>query len=193
MKLSALVIVPFVLFIAASLVNQSMTGEDLATGQKIGLSAQEVGEKEFEVIAKNEKIISSVPVDSHRCTGSALCVADVITKIADGNTIYTKNYEIELALVDTPKIGEEGYSKATTFTERMCPEGSIITIDQDDIQLQDQYGRLFANVYCDGKSLNSALLHQYLAKVPARYCPISEFEDTKWAQTFGCKNYEEST
>lgn len=193
MKLSALVIVPFVLFIAASLVNQSLTGADLATGQKTGLSAKEVGEKEFEMIAKNEKITSSVPADAHRCTGSALCVADIVTKIADGDTIYTANYEIELALVDTPRVGEERYSKAATFTAEMCPEGSQITIDQDDIQLEDQYGRMFANVYCEGRSLNSALLHHYLAELSARYCPISEFEDTKWAQDFGCKDYEDAT
>ncbi len=42
------------------------------------------------------------------------------------------------------------------YTADMCPEGSIITIDQDDIQMYDQYDRLLANVYCDGKSVNSA-------------------------------------
>lgn len=193
MKLAALVVVPFVLFIAASLVNQSLTGEDLATGEKKGLSAEEVGKQELERISKNEQKISHIPVDAHRCTGSALCVSDIVTKVADGDTIYTENYEIELALVDTPKIGEDKYLKAATFTAEMCPEGSQITIDQDDIQLEDQYGRMYANVFCEGKSLNSALLHMYLGEISGRYCSISEFEDTKWAQDFGCKSYEKTT
>ena len=189
MKLSAIIIVPFVLFIAASLVNQSLTGEDLATGEKQGLTAKEWGEQEFEAIATNKQKISSIPADAHRCTGSALCVADIVTRIVDGDTIYTDNYKIRLALVDTPEIGEEGFSKAAMFTAGMCPEGSVITIDQDDVQMYDQYDRLLANVYCDGKSVNSALLYGQLADLSARFCPISEFEDTKWAQTFGCRNY----
>lgn len=183
---------PFVLFIAASLVNQSLTGEDLATGQKQGLTAEEWGTQEFERIAANEKIVSSIPTDAHRCSGSALCVSDVVTKIVDGDTLYTTNYKIRLALVDTPEKGEDGYSKAAMFTARMCPEGSAITIDQDDVQLYDQYDRLLANVYCDGKSVNSALLYGQMAELSARFCPISEFEGTKWAQTFGCRGYGET-
>lgn len=193
MKLSDLVVVPFVLFIAASLVNQSVTGEDLATGEKKGLSAQEWREQEFERITTNEKKVSSIPADAHRCLGTALCVSDTITKIVDGDTIYTENYEIGLALVDTPEKGQDGFSKAAMYTARMCPEESQVTIDQDDILLQDQDGRIFANVYCDGKSVNSALLYAQLAKVPTRYCDISEFEDTRWAQTFGCRTSLEST
>ena len=190
MKLSAIIVVPFVLFIAASVVNQSLTGEDLATGEKQGLTADEWGQQEFTKISTNEKIISKIPADAHRCSGSALCVSDIITKVVDGDTIYTRNYEIELALVDTPRMNEDGYAKAAVFTENMCPEGSQITIDQDDIQLQDQDGRMFAQIFCEGKSLNSALLYGQHAELPARFCPISEFSDTKWAQTFGCRNYE---
>ena len=190
MKLSAIIIVPFVLFIAASLVNQSLTGEDLATGEKQGLTAEEWGNQEFERIATNKQMTSSIPADAHRCTGTALCISDQVLGIIEGDTIHTTNYKIKLALVDTPKKGEEGFSKAAMFTAGMCPEGSQITIDQDDIQLQDQHGLMLAHVWCDGKSVNSALLYGQHAELPARFCPISEFEDTKWAQTFGCRGYE---
>lgn len=186
MKLSALVVVPFVLFIAASLVNQSVTGEDLATGEKKGLTAKEWAAEEFDRISKNEQRISSIPADAHRCTGTALCVSDIVTKIVDGDTIHTNNYEIRLALVDTPEKGEDGFSKAAMYTARMCPEESQITIDQDDILLEDQDGRIFANVYCNGKSVNSALLYGQQAELSTRYCEISEFEETMWAQKFGC-------
>jgi micrococcal nuclease len=124
--------------------------------------------------------------DSHRCIGEAKCVSQLITEIIDGDTIYTENYKIRLSLVDTPEINEPGYSEATAFTAQMCPVGSYITIDQDDLQLYDQYDRLLANVFCDGKSLNTALLYNGHAEISTRYCSISEFSDYPWAQKFGC-------
>ena len=72
----------------------------------------------------------------------------------------------------------------------MCPVGSYITIDQDDVQLYDQYDRLLANVFCNGKSLNSALLNNGHAEISTRYCSISEFSDYPWAQKFGCTTTE---
>ena len=188
MKLAALVVVPFVLFIAASLVNQSVTGEDLVTGEKKGLTAKEVGEKEFTRIANNEEIRTSKDFDSHKCSGTALCISEKVTQIVDGDTIHTTNHKIRLSLVDTPEKGEDGYAKAAMYTARMCPEGSWITIDQDDKQPTDVYGRMLANVYCDGKSLNSALLYGQQAELSTRYCEFSEFADTRWGKTFGCKD-----
>ena len=185
-SIAALVAVPFVLFIAAGLVYQSQTGADIVTGEKTGLAAKEVGQEQFESIYKNEPVQSLKDFDSHRCIGEAKCVSELITEIIDGDTIYTANYKIRLSLVDTPEINELGYSEATTFTTQMCPVGSYITIDQDDMQLYDQYDRLLANVFCNGKSLNSALLYNGHAEISTRYCSISEFSDYPWAQRFGC-------
>ncbi len=185
-SIAALVVVPFVLFIAAGLVYQSQTGADLVTGEKTGLAAKEVGQEQFKSIYKNEPVQSLKDFDSHRCIGEAKCVSELVTKVIDGDTIYTSNYKIRLSLVDTPERDELGYSKATSFTAKMCPVGSFITIDQDDIQLYDQYDRLLANVFCNGKSLNSALLYNGHAEISTRYCSISEFVDYPWAQKFGC-------
>ena len=185
-SIAALVAVPFVLFIAAGLVYQSQTGADIVTGEKTGLAAKEVGQEQFESIYKNEPVQSLKDFDSHRCIGEAKCVSELITEIIDGDTIYTANYKIRLSLVDTPEINEPGFSKATTFTAKMCPVGSYITIDQDDMQLYDQYDRLLANVFCNGKSLNSALLYNGHAEISTRYCSVSEFSDYPWAQRFGC-------
>ena len=185
-SIAALVAVPFVLFIAAGLVYQSQTGADIVTGEKTGLAAKEVGQEQFESIYKNEPVQSLKDFDSHRCIGEAKCVSELITEIIDGDTIYTANYKIRLSLVDTPEINEPGYSEATTFTTKMCPVGSYITIDQDDMQLYDQYDRLLANVFCNGKSLNSALLYNGHAEISTRYCSVSEFVDYPWAQRFGC-------
>ena len=83
-------------------------------------------------------------------------------------------------------MDESGFLQATEFTEKMCPIGSTITIDQDDVQKYDQYDRLLANVFCNGKSLNSALLYNGHAEISTRYCTFSEFSDSSWAQRFGC-------
>jgi micrococcal nuclease len=185
-SIAALVVVPFVLFIAAGLVYQSQTGTDIVTGEKTGLAAKEVGQEQFENIYKNEPVQIQKDFDSHRCIGDAICISQLVTEIIDGDTIYTANYKIRLSLVDTPEKNEPGFAEATAFTAKMCPVGSFVTIDQDDVQLYDQYDRLLANIFCNGKSLNSALLYNGHAEISTRYCSISEFSDYPWAQRFGC-------
>jgi len=185
-SIAALVVVPFVLFITAGLVFQSQTGTDIVTHEKTGLSSKEVRQKQFESIYKNEQIQSSEVVDAHRCIGNAKCISQTVTRIIDGDTIETQNYKIRLSLVDTPEKDEAGFSEAIKFTAKMCPVGSKITIDQDDVQLYDQYDRLLANVFCNGKSLNSALLYHGHAEISTRYCTFSEFSEDFWAQRFGC-------
>lgn len=90
------------------------------------------------------------------------------------------------SLTNTPEKTDSGFYAATDFTRKICPVGSIITIDHDDKQKFGKYGRLLANVYCDGKSLNSALLYNGHANILTQYCDNSEFSDEKWAQEFGC-------
>lgn len=186
LSIAAVVVVPFVLFIAAGLVYQSQTGTDIVTGEKTGLAAKEVGQEQFESIYKNEPVQSNEDFDSHRCIGEAKCISQLITRIIDGDTFETPNYKIRLSLVDTPEINEPGYSEATAFTAQMCPEGSYVIIDQDDLQKYDQYDRLLANVFCNGKSLNAALVNSGHAEISTRYCSISEFSNYPWAQRFGC-------
>ena len=124
--------------------------------------------------------------DSYDCSGSAKCVSEKIIGIIDGDTIYTTNYKVRLSLSDAPEKNESGFSEATAFTARMCPVGSIAIIDQDDLQFYDKYGRMLANVYCDGKLLNSELLYNGHATILTQYCNDSEFSTESWAQEFGC-------
>jgi len=124
--------------------------------------------------------------NSYNCSGSAKCVSEKITRIVDGDTIYTTNYKVRLSLTNTPEKNESGFSEAMTFTARMCPVGSIATIDQDDLQFYDKYGRMLANVYCGEKLLNSELLYNGHATILTQYCNDSEFSSESWAQKFGC-------
>lgn len=120
------------------------------------------------------------------CSGSALCTTDRITKIVDGDTLYTQNYHIRLSLTNTPEKQEPGFSDAILFTSSLCPVGSTITIDQDDKQKTDVYGRMLAKITCSGKVLNEELLDSGHGVILQQYCKKSEFASESWATKFGC-------
>jgi len=109
-----------------------------------------------------------------------------VTRIVDGDTLYIDDVKIRLVLVDTPESGEAGYEEAKNFAGDICPEGSQATADQDDWQLEDQYGRMLAVVYCGGKNLNEELLDSGHAVILTQYCAVSEFGDEPWATRHGC-------
>lgn len=109
-----------------------------------------------------------------------------VTRIVDGDTLYIEGVKIRLALVDSPEVGEAGYDEAKDFAADICPEGSQATADQDDWQLEDQYGRMIAVVYCGGKNLNHELLKSGHAVILTEYCAVSEFGDEPWAVEYGC-------
>lgn len=131
----------------------------------------------------NEAIVNSPPSP---CSGGALCVTDQVTRIVDGDTIYTKNYRIRLSLTNTPERNQVGFAEATAFTQSLCPVGSTILIDQDDGQRTDSYGRMVAKVICNGTNLNAELLENNHAHILEQYCAKSEFSSEPWAKKFGC-------
>ena len=120
------------------------------------------------------------------CKGDTICYTGKDTKVVDGDTIHSIPYKIRLALVDTPEIGEVGYSEATDFTASLCPVGSVILVDQDDLQPFDKYDRMLGLVYCNGINLSSELLENEHGVMMVQYCGTSEFADEAWAVKFGC-------
>lgn len=123
---------------------------------------------------------------SIKCTGTALCITDKVTKIIDGDTLYTKKYMIRLSLVNSPEKDQAGFSEAKSFTSNLCPVGSTITVDQDDKQPYDPYKRLVGKVFCGDKVLNSELLYSNHASILKKYCSVSEFSGEVWAKKYGC-------
>jgi len=121
-----------------------------------------------------------------QCLGDTLCVTAKVERIVDGDTIYIEGYKVRLSLTNTPERTESGFSEAAEFTKRLCPIGSIVTVDQDDKQPYDVYNRLLGKVYCDDKILNSELLLNGHANISTQYCSTSEFAEEKWAKEFGC-------
>lgn len=129
---------------------------------------------------------ASQKTDTANCVGSQLCISEKVTKVVDGDTLYTDSYKIRLSLTNTPEKDESGFAEATDFTKDLCPVGSSILIDQDDKQPVDQYGRIVAKVFCGEKLLNSELLENNHAWLLTQYCSTSEFANEDWAIKFGC-------
>ena len=147
--------------------------------------------KETKVQPKSTEKISSNYYGNNKittasCGGTALCITDKVTKIVDGDTIYIKNYKIRLSLTNAPEKNQNGFNAATSFTRNLCPVDSTITVDQDDKQKMDAYGRMVAKVTCSGKNLNAELLENGYASILKQYCKKSEFASESWAKKFGC-------
>lgn len=121
-----------------------------------------------------------------KCTGTASCFAGTVTRVIDGDTIVVDNMTIRFTLVDTPERGQDGYEEATTFTERLCPEGSEVVADEDDGQRAGSYGRMIAKVYCGPTVINEELLVSQNAIILVEHCIESEFSVDEWAKRYGC-------
>ena len=142
----------------------------------------------YHVIENHTSDTSVVDDDANfQCSGNELCLTEKIVRIVDGDTIYLDGgHEIRLSLTNTPERHEKGFYEASQFTVDMCSVGTKATVDQDDKQPYDVYGRILGKVVCDNKLLNSELLYAGHANILNRYCHTSEFSDEIWAQEFGC-------
>lgn len=109
-----------------------------------------------------------------------------IKEIVDGDTVKVDGETIRLALVDAPERNEVNFTAAKNFVEKLCPLGSEIIVDEDDVQIEDRYDRVVAVIYCNGKNVNAELLEAGFGKLSEYFCDKSEFGDEDWAKKFGC-------
>ena len=123
------------------------------------------------------------PGSNPQCKGTAACFSDAVTYIVDGDTLDVGSTRIRLALVNSPEVGEPGYTEAKQFTAQTCPVGSQALVDEDDGQTGGSYGRMIGVVYCGGVNLNAALLSSDNAVLVTYYCSVSEFAHEPWT---GC-------
>ena len=172
-----------------SLCIAAVLGSLFGLQQIISRQAQ-IALEEYTKSHESETVVHEVkqPSDSLQvCLETDNCISEKIIKIVDGDTIYTENNKIRLSLTNTPEKGESGFDEATSFTASLCPEGSTITVNQDDLQPYDKYGRLLGKVFCGDKLLNSELLYNGHANILKSYCDTSEFSKEDWAVEFGCQ------
>lgn len=110
-----------------------------------------------------------------------------VSYVVDGDTIYLQGGEkVRLVGVNTPELGppaENGAVEAKEFAENLCPTGTQIGLNVDDLDPTDKYGRTLAVVYVeiDGvwTNLNAELLQRGLAEI--MFIPPSEFNPYEWA------------
>lgn len=99
------------------------------------------------------------------CYGIAGCITGHVTRVIDGDTIEVDGTSIRLVLVDTPEYGKYGFTEAGNYIRKLCPVGSPVLIDVDDLQKKDVYGRVLGIVYCDSWNLNEEILESGWAEV----------------------------
>lgn len=142
--------------------------------------------KGIQYVISNGIMKISATKNTSLCQGTKLCVTGTIEKIVDGDTIYVNGEKIRLSLTNTPERNEAGYAEATQFTSTLCPVGSPVTVDQDDKQPYDRFGRMVGKVFCGSKMLNEELLITKHAQILTLYCSKSEYASELWAKKFGC-------
>jgi micrococcal nuclease len=126
------------------------------------------------------------PSEPSKCRGEARCFYGMIEKAVDGDTLEISGETVRLALINTPEKQAGGYDAARQFVERMCPIGSDVVVDEDDLQISRSHRRIIAVVHCGSKNLNEELLKAGYAKILEDFCERSEFADDKWARLYGC-------
>jgi hypothetical protein len=131
-------------------------------------------------------------LSGNECQGQAHSFRRTVTEIVDGDTIDISTIRVRLALVNTPEIGESGYTEARRFVDSVCSVGTKALADEDDRQREGSFDRLIGVVYCgdsginNKKSLNELLLEGGYAVIDQDFCNISEFSSSSWAQKYGC-------
>lgn len=111
------------------------------------------------------------------------CSSGAITRIIDGDTLDIGSVRIRLALVDSPERGDPGYEEAAAFAASLCNTGDAAFYDPDDGQPGGSHGRVIAEVFCGGKSLNAELVRGGHARILRGFCDASEFAARSWT---GC-------
>jgi len=127
--------------------------------------------------------VTPPPGNTPQCKGTAACFTDSVTYIVDGDTLDVGSTRVRLTLVNSPEVGQPGYTEAKQFTAQTCAVGTQALVDEDDGQTGGSYGRMVALVYCGGVNLNAALLSSGNAVLVTYYCSVSEFASEPWT---GC-------
>ena len=111
-----------------------------------------------------------------------------MTEVVDGDLIRVSG-KISLSLVDAPNLGEKGGIAAKVLAEYICPRGTEVLIDQDDLRPLEGFAGnsiVSAVVYCNGININEQVLKLPEVKLRSFLCYTSEFADEPWARDNGC-------
>ncbi len=120
------------------------------------------------------------------CSGEAQCITGKVTEITDGDTIKVDNKSVRFALVSSPELYDEEGILAMEYLSKICPVGSTVLVDEDDLQTKGSYDRIVGLVMCNGKIINENMIKSGHGEISTSHCKTSEFADSSWAKYFGC-------
>jgi len=127
--------------------------------------------------------LTEIPQKLECSNDEGVCYETKVTRIIDGDTLVSSQQEkIRFSLVSAPELSEPGGIKSKEFIKEICPVGSNLIIDEDDEQLQGSYGRVIAQVICNGMNLNEYLIEYEHGIIDTRFCNTSEFAQESWAK-----------
>ena len=142
-----------------------------------------IGYVAFEPIIMSDDISTAQESEPYRCQGEeGRCYQSTLSRIIDGDTIVDEGgNKIRLALTSTPELDETGGLEAKKYLEELCPVGSKITVNEDYLQTGGSFGRIIAEVTCNGKIVNAMILLNDHGIIDKRFCNTSEFSSDNWA------------
>ncbi len=128
-------------------------------------------------------IYSYAVVDSLDCSEEkGKCYSTTVAEVVNGNAILDADGQlIEFSLVSVSELHESDGDESREYVESVCPVGSSILVDEDDLQLNGNYDAMMAKITCKGVNLNQSLItsnHGILDEISCRY---SEFSVESWA------------
>lgn len=90
-----------------------------------------------------------------------------ITRVVDGDTVYTSDGKIRLIGYDTPEHGQCGFDEAKELVTALVLDQTVTLVNPRSVDDEDRYGRWLRYVKFDGGDLGVAVLKAGLAH--ARY------------------------
>src|SRR5439155_13191078 len=80
------------------------------------------------------------PVTGPECRGTAACFTDTVTHIVDGDTLDVGSTRIRLTLVNSPDVGQPGYSEGEEFTNQTRLVGRHAVVCEDSCPMSGTEG-----------------------------------------------------
>lgn len=113
---------------------------------------------------RSASVLAGAPADGRTAVVDHVHDGDTIRVALDGETTRVRLLNIDAP--EVPRDGEPGEclaGDATALLEVLLPQGTAVTLVHDDVRY-DQYGRLLAGVYADGRLVNAELARAGLVR-----------------------------
>lgn len=109
--------------------------------------------------------------------GEARLLEARVTRVVDGDTLHvelpgsiTPSEKVRLLRIDTPERGEPGYEQASAALVALAAGRDVaLSFEDPDAPARDDYGRLLAYVWIDGRCANVELVRRGFSPFVTRW------------------------